>query len=170
MILYVSIPFTIVIASIITIMSILVSISMLTSVKIPLVDQSMSVLLSRYYIKLTRKKNNLVYVGWNLTHYDMDEQDIRWERHIGGQLEAKLRIVYNISKETFIAFHSRWNDKRDVMLEVEVHGEPQYLMNLFGIPKRVYEIIQPGCPCHTKITGGANYPIISVATKFRFEK
>jgi len=156
-----------ILASIITVFLILVGISMFTNIKVPIIDYSVSTIISKYYIRKTRRKNNLITSNWNLKSFDLDKQDIKFELLVDGELEAKLRIVYCKNKETFFAFQSRWNYKKDVLEETEVDGEPQYLMKLFGIPRRMYEIIHPGCACHKKITGGVSHPIISMPTRIK---
>lgn len=147
----------------------LIMVSMLTTVKVPVVDNLIAGIMNYFYIRKNRKKNDIVHRNWRLTHYDLDNQDIRWESHDGGKLMAKLRIVYNKDKKDFNSFHLRWTNPGDVLEECNTYGKPKLLLELFGIPKNTYKILKPGTAKYKKIFGNEDYPIITIVTNFKFE-
>jgi hypothetical protein len=154
-------------AIIISIFLALIALSMFTDVKNPIVDKPIASIISKYTIKKKRAKNNLIFKYWDLKYFDIDIQDFRWEYRENNKLVAKLRIKYYPTKKIFIAYHYRFISS-DVIDETTVYGEPDYLMKLFGIPKRSYQIIdvrkKPKCK---KIFGNIDHKSIMMNSTLR---
>lgn len=147
----------------------LAGISVFTDTKVPIIDSYIANLIDDYSIKEKRKKNNLVCKGWKMTHYDLDGQDIRWIYKVDDRLVAKLRIKYSKVKESYTSHYSKWIDhRRDVLEEVVVIGEPKFLLKLFGLSTRVYQVIDISKkPNLKKIFGNVDHPIIMMRTNLK---